>query len=385
MDRPSFTIGIEEELMIVDVETRDLVRDLPGSFMSQIADVVEGQVGPEFMRSQVEVGTPVAATVKEAASELAAMRVAVADIAAEYGLAPIAASTHPFSAWWEQLNTDKERYNALAEAMGGVARRLLISGMHVHAGIEDEDLRIDLMNQVTYFLPHFLAISTSSPFWGGVATGLHSYRTSVFRALPRTGMPDEFDSWADYRRHVAVLVDAGVIEDATKLWWDVRPSDRYPTLEMRIADVCTSIDDAATVAAMYLGLLSMLFRMRQANQRWRIYSRMLLSENRWRAQRYGISEGLVDFGCHEVVSYADLYKEIQELVAGDAVAMGIAEEIEHGTNILERGTSADRQLAIYNESLAAGASQEEALQRVVDFLIAETMAGCDRLRARQAG
>lgn len=375
MDRPSFTIGIEEEMMVVDIETRGLVRDLPDSMMSQIGELVEGQVGPEFMRSQVEVGTPVAKSVKEARSELAKLRRAVADIASQYGLAPIAASTHPFAAWWEQLNTDKERYNALSEAMGGVAKRLLISGMHVHAGIEEEDIRIDLMNQVTYFLPHFLAISASSPFWGGVKTGLHSYRTSVFRALPRTGMPDEFDSWADYRRHVAVLVDAGVIEDATKLWWDVRPSDRYPTLEMRVADMCTNIDDAATVAAMYIGLLSMLFRMRQSNQRWRIYSRMLLSENRWRAQRYGITAGLVDFGCHDVIPYKDLYKEIVELIAEDAVAMDIVEEIEHGYTILARGTSADRQLAVHRNALDAGADATEALQLVVDFLIEETVAG----------
>jgi len=375
MDRPSFTIGIEEELMIVDVESRDLVRDLPDSMMSQIAEVVEGQVGPEFMRSQIEVGTPVAKTVKEAGAELAKLRRAVAQIAGQYGLAPIAASTHPFSAWWEQLFTDRERYNALAEAMGGVARRLLISGMHVHAGIEDEDLRIDLMNQVSYFLPHLLAISVSSPFWGGVETGLHSYRTSVFRAMPRTGIPDEFGSWADYRRHVAVLVDASVIEDATKLWWDVRPSDRYPTLEMRVPDICTNIDDGITVAAVYLGLLSMLFRMRQSNQRWRVYSRMLLSENRWRAQRYGITAGLVDFGCHDVVAYEDLYKEILEMIAEDAVAMDMVDEVNHGKTILRRGTSADRQLAVYHKATSAGADQTEALKLVVDFLIEETVAG----------
>ncbi len=372
MERPSFTVGIEEEYKIVDLESRDLVRDLPAGMLDEIADRAQGQVGPEFMRSQIEVGTPVCLTIKELRSELAKLRRLVVEVSNRYGLAPISASTHPFAAWTEQLNTDKERYNALAEAMGGVARRLLISGMHVHVGIEDEDLRIDLMNQLVYFMPHLLAISTSSPFWHGIDTGLSSYRTSVFRSVPRTGMPDEFASWADYRRHVSALVNAGVIEDATKLWWDLRPSDRYPTLEMRASDICTYIDDGITVAALYLSLLGMMFRMRLRNQRWRHYSRMLLSENLWRAQRYGISEGLVDFGKGKVVPYADLYEELLELVHDDAVAFDCVEELEHGRAILERGTSADQQVATYRRALTEGASSEEALMQVVDFLVAET-------------
>ena len=375
VEPPSFTVGIEEEFKIVDLETRDLVRDLPDGMMEEIADRAEGQVGPEFMRSQIEVGTPVCASIKEARRELAKLRSAVAEVAAVHGLAPISASTHPFAAWTDQLNTDKERYNALAEAMGGVARRLLISGMHVHAGIEDEELRIDLMNQVSYFMPHLLAISTSSPFWHGIETGLKSYRTSVFRALPRTGLLDEFSSWTEYRRHVDVLMQAGVIEDATKLWWDLRPSDRYPTLEMRASDICTNIDDGMTVAATYLSLLRMLYRSRMGNQRWRQYSRMLLSENTWRAQRYGTSDGLIDFGKGTIVPYADLYNEMMVILADDAAALDCVEEMEHGRVILERGTSADRQLDVYHRSLAEGATQIEALRAVVDFLVEETVAG----------
>lgn len=373
MERPSFTIGVEEEYKIVDLETRDLVRDLPTGMLDEIAAAAEGQVGPEFMRSQIEVGTPVCRNVKELRRELAKLRRNVADVANRYGLAPISASTHPFAAWTEQLNTDKERYNALAEAMGGVARRLLISGMHVHVGVEDEDLRIDLMNQLVYFMPHLLAISASSPFWHGIDTGLASYRTSVFRSVPRTGMPDEFASWTDYRRHVAALVQAGVIEDATKLWWDLRPSDRYPTLEMRASDICTSIDDGMTVAAMYLSLLGLMFRMRLRNQRWRHYSRMLLSENLWRAQRYGTQEGLIDFGKGKIVPYAELYEELLDLVRTDAEEFDCVEELEHGRTILARGTSADRQVAIYRSALAGGSTAEEALRMIVDFLIAETV------------
>ena len=374
VDRPSFTIGVEEEYLIVDPDTRDLVRDLPDGLMRSVEEILGTQVAPEFLRSQIEVGTIVATTVQDARSDLARLRRTIADEAGQYGLAPIAASTHPFADWWHQEHTDTQRYNDLADSMGGVVRRLLICGMHVHVGIEDENLRIDLMNQVLYFLPHLLAISTSSPFWHGLDSGLKSYRTSVFRALPRTGMPDEFAGWSDYRRHVAVLTGAGVIEDATKLWWDVRPSDRYPTLEMRASDVCTSIDDAMTVAAMFMSLLSMLYRRRLENQRWRIYSRMLINENVWRAQRYGISDSLVDFAKGELVPYDVLFAELMDLVAEDADVLGCMSEIEHGKVILERGTSADRQLAIYRSHRDGGSSEEDAMRAVVDFLISETVA-----------
>lgn len=372
--RPSFTIGIEEEYLIVDPETRDLVKDLPSGMMDQIEGILGSQVAPEFLRSQIEIGTVVSETIQEARRDLARLRRTVAEVAGDYDLAPIAVSTHPFAHWWHQEHTDKDRYDELAEALGGVVRRLLICGMHVHVGIDDEDLRIDLMNQVLYFLPHLLALSTSSPFWHGLNSGLKSYRTSVFRALPRTGMPDEFGDWSDYRRHVAVLTNVGVIEDATKLWWDLRPSDRYPTLEMRVTDVCTSIDDAMAVASLYMSLLSMLYRTRLSNRRWRIYSRMLINENVWRAQRYGVSDSLIDFAKGQLVPYPDLLEEIIELVADDADELGCRAEIEHARVIVARGTSADRQLAIYHSSLESGASDEAALRNVVDFLIEETVA-----------
>jgi carboxylate-amine ligase len=377
VQRPSFTIGVEEEYLIVDPETRDLVRDLPAGLMKSVEDLLGQQVAPEFLRSQIEIGTVVSDTVQQARSDLVRLRRTVAEVAGEYGLAPIAASTHPFADWWHQEHTDKDRYNQLAEAMGGVVRRLLICGMHVHVCVEDEDLRIDLMNQALYFLPHLLALSTSSPFWHGLDTGLKSYRTSVFRSLPRTGMPDEFRGWADYRRHVAVLTEAGIVEDATKLWWDLRPSDRYPTLEMRASDICTSIDDAIAIAAIYTSLLSMLYRSRLANQRWRIYSRMLINENVWRAQRYGISDSLVDFARGELVPYPQLLEEIIELITPDAEELGCLDEVLHARTIVERGTSADRQLAIFKKATAEGADEEEALRLVVDFLIEETVANLD--------
>ena len=258
VDRPTFTVGIEEEYLIVDRETRDLVRDLPDDVMQECEERLAGQVSPEFLRSQIEVGTKVSNTLHEARDDLAMLRRTIAEVTNKHGLAPIASSTHPFADWVQQRHTDKERYHMLARDMAGIVRRLVISGMHVHVMIDDEDLRIDLMNQIVYFLPHLIALSTSSPFWAGENTGLKSYRTSVFRSLPRTGLPDEFDSWADYRRHVGVLIDAGVIEDATKLWWDIRPSDRYPTLELRCTDICTSLDDSIAIASIYMSLLAML-------------------------------------------------------------------------------------------------------------------------------
>ena len=373
MQRPSFTIGIEEEYLIVDPETRDLVKDMPKGLMRDCEEIIGGQVSPEFLRSQIEIGTKVCANVSEARADLARLRLAVAEVSGKYGLAPIAASTHPFANWFRQQHTDKERYNALARALGGVIRRLLICGMHVHVAIEDEDMRIDLMNQVLYFLPHLLALSTSSPFWQGMDTGLKSYRTSVFRAVPRTGMPDEFQGWADYQRHVRVLTEAGVIEDATKLWWDLRPSARYPTLEMRASDICTSIDDAMTIAAFYLSLLAMLYERRLDNQRWRIYSRMLINENLWRAQRYGTSESLIDFGRGKLVPYPELVQEMVELVRPAAEALDCVSEVDHAPEIVRRGTSADRQLEVYHLALAQGASEEKALHTVVDWLIAETV------------
>jgi carboxylate-amine ligase len=375
VERPTFTVGIEEEYLIVDQESRDLVRDLPDDVMLECEERLAGQVSPEFLRSQIEVGTKVSNTLHEARDDLAMLRRTVAEVTGKHGLAPIASSTHPFADWVQQRHTDKERYHMLARDMAGIVRRLVISGMHVHVMIDDEDLRIDLMNQVVYFLPHLIALSTSSPFWAGENTGLKSYRTSVFRSLPRTGLPDEFDSWADYRRHVGVLIDAGVIEDATKLWWDIRPSDRYPTLELRCTDICTSLDDGIALASIYMSLLSMLYRRRTHNQRWRIYSRSLIDENTWRAQRYGVRGSMIDFGLSRLVPFDDLIEEIIELVREDAEELDCLAEVEHARTIVTRGTSAHRQLEIYNGAIGSGASHEEATRAVVDWLVKETVSG----------
>lgn len=371
---PSFTFGIEEEYHLVDTRSRDLA-SAPQGLMDDLEGLLGRRVSPEFLRSQVEVGTGVASDFSAARRELADLRRQVADAAGAHGLAPIAASTHPFATLSRLETTDKERYQKLARDLAGIGRRLAICGMHVHVGIEDNELRIDLMNQVRYFLPHLLMLSTSSPFWQGEDTGLKCYRISVFDEMPRSGLPSQFDSFGEYQRTVDVLVRGGVIEDATKIWWDVRPSSRFPTLELRITDVCPRLDDAMTVAALYVCIVRMLFRLRSLNMRWRTYPLLLLKENRWRAQRYGVADTLFDFGKGELVPFAELIEELLVLLAPDAAALGCEAEVANARDIVRRGTSADRQTAVFSKALEQGASRDDALKHVVDMLVAETVDG----------
>jgi glutamate---cysteine ligase / carboxylate-amine ligase len=371
--QPSFTIGIEEEYLLVDRSTRDLVGEMPPALFEACDRAMHGQVAREFLKSQIEVGTRVHRTVRAAGQELAFLRQTVAGVAAAHDLALIAASTHPFARWGAQQATERERYQAIAKDLAGVGRRLVVCGMHVHVGIDADELRIDLMNQARYFLPHLLVLSTSSPFVEGEDSGLKSYRLAAYNELPRTGLPERFGSWAEYRHTVDLLVRNGVIEDASKVWWDLRPSERFPTLELRIPDVCTLLDDAACVAALYVSILRMLYRIRRANQMWRPYPRFLLSENRWRAQRYGVAGTLFDFGKGELVPFGELVEELLGMVREDAEALRCLPEVEHARTIVARGTSADRQVEEFNRRLADGASREGALHGVVDGLIAETL------------
>lgn len=372
---PSFSIGIEEEYLLVDRQSRDLVSEPPPALIDAYEIRLSGHFSREFLRTQIEVGTSVCGSIAEARADLMHLRRTVAEIAREHGLAPIAASTHPFAQWRKQKPTDKLRYRILQEDMQVVAHRLLICGMHVHVGIEEDNLRIDLFNQVPYFLPHLLALSTSSPFWEGTETGLRSYRLCVFDELPRTGLPENFASYGEYRRAVELMIAAGLIEDATKIWWDVRPSARFPTLEMRITDVCTRIDDAICCAALFRCVCRMLYRLRRDNQRWRVYARMLVEENRWRAQRYGLDQGMVDFGRGEIVPFPDLMEELLGILREDAEFFDCVKEIEHARNIISRGTSSHMQVEAYRAALQSGATPEEALRRVVDALIEATEAG----------
>ncbi|WP_370402218.1 carboxylate-amine ligase [Sulfitobacter sp. JB4-11] len=369
-DAPSFTLGVEEEYLIVDVETLDLVA-APDALMDNCIDKLGGKVSPEFLRCQIEVGTGVCATVAEAREDLAHLRRSVKQACNEFGLEPIAASTHPFAAWQKQRFTDKERYQALEKDLAGVARRMLICGMHVHVGIDDDDLRIDLLNQFSYFLPHLLALSTSSPFWEGRETGLHSYRLTVFDNLPRTGLPPVFSSFSEYDRSIQTIIGADIVEDASKMWWDVRPSARFPTLESRICDVSPKISHAIAITALTQSIFRMLYELRRKNQRWRLYERFLIEENRWRAQRYGLSKGLIDFGIGQIVPFEEILEEIIDLATPYASELGCLNEVQSARNILKDGTSSQRQVSVFEKAAEAGADKEEALKEVVRSLVTE--------------
>jgi carboxylate-amine ligase len=371
---PTFTLGIEEEYLVVDKETLDLA-EVPAELMQKCREHLGSKVSPEFLRCQIEVGTGVCETVPDARADLAGLRRTVKDLCAGYGLAPIAASTHPFADWQKQHFTDKERYRSLEKDLAGVARRMLICGMHVHVGIEDDELRIDLLNQFSYFLPHLLALSTSSPFWEGTETGLHSYRLTVFDNLPRTGIPPVFSSYSEYDRSIQTIIGAEIIEDATKIWWDLRPSARFPTIESRICDVTPRLDDAMAIAALTQSLMRMLYTLRRGNQRWRQYDRFLIEENRWRAKRYGLTEGLIDFGLGEIVPFRDLLQELIELLRPHAAILGCEAELQSAAGILERGTSSSQQVALFKKVTETGANRTDALKAVVQSLVSEFSEG----------
>lgn len=367
---PDFTLGIEEEYLLVDPDTMQLAA-APQALMEALQADLGERVSPEFLRCQVEIGTPVSADIRAAGTHLRDLRGTVARRAAEHGLAPISASCHPFADWRDQDHTDKDRYNQLSRDMGGVARRMLICGMHVHVGIPDPAQRIDLMNQLSYFLPHLLALSASSPFWMGEDTGLASYRTTVFGDMPRTGLPPQMGSWDEFDRSVTALTDLGIIEDSSKIWWDLRPSCKYPTLETRICDACPRVEDALTLAALIQTTLRMLWRLSRANQRWRQYEPFLLAENRWRALRYGTTEGLIDFGAGRVLPFAQIAEDWLELVAQDADALDCQPHVARLRQMVAQGTAAEAQRAVHARARHAGADADQALQAVTRHLIQE--------------
>ncbi len=373
---PRFTLGIEEEYLLIDRQTRDVVADPPRRVFEEAAAAggTSGQVLPELLRAQIEVDTQVCREVAEAGEELADLRRAVATAAAAEGMAPIAASTHPFGRWQEQRHTDKARYRLLARGMQSLARRMLICGMHVHVGLEDDDMRIALMNQVRHFLPLLLALSTSSPFWEGQRTGLMSYRIPVWDTFPRTGLPDRIEGWSGFCSQVDTLAGCGIIPDGTMIWWDIRPSVRFPTVELRIPDVCTRLDDALAIAALYQCLLRYLWRLRKDNLAWLEQPRFMIEQNRWRAVRYGVDEGLIDFARREIRPVPELLAELLERLRPDARALGCSRELEHLERIPEQGTSAHRQLAIFDAAVTAGCDPLAAQREVVDWLVEATVA-----------
>ena len=367
MKEPSLTLGIEEEYQIVDPETREL-----SSYITQILDsdgqvTVEG-IKPELHQSVVEVGSSVCATPAEIRAELVRLRTAVIDLAAEDGRAVLAAGTHPFSSWMEQQITPLERYLGVEEDLQDLARKNLIFGMHVHVGIEDPEFLMDAMKVSRYFLPHILALSTSSPFWMGRTTGLRSYRSVQWRNFPRTGLPPTFGSHAEYEQIVRSLVSANAIPDASKIWWDLRPHHLYPTLEFRLCDICTRIDEAVCIAAIFQALVAKLWKLRRDNMTFRVYPLALIEENKWRAVRYGVTGNLLDLGKETERPARELIAELIGWFLDDVLDdLGSRAEVEYAYTILEKGTSADRQLAVFEET--------GDLKAVVDHLVSETREG----------
>jgi glutamate---cysteine ligase / carboxylate-amine ligase len=360
------TVGIEEEFQIVDAETRELKAHID-AVLEAAGPTLGELVKPEMMQSVVEVGTKVCADVQEARSEIVRLRSTLVDILSRSGLRLASAGTHPFSRWQDQLVTDKDRYKVLEEEMQDVVRELLIFGLHVHVGIPEDGLRIELMNEARYFLPHLLAFSTSSPFWMGRNTGVKSYRSVLWSRFPRTNVPPDFSSFDEFRNFVELLVKTGSIEDGSKIWWDLRPHHLYPTLEFRICDAATRVDETICFAALFQAICAKLLKLRRQNLGFRKYAPRLIRENKWRALRFGIQGNLIDFGREQEVPERDLGEELLDFLDDVVDELGSRTEVEYLRTILDEGTSADRQLRVFAET--------GDLNAVVDHIVTETATG----------
>ncbi len=366
MKAPSLTLGIEEEYQIIDPETREL-----RSYITEILSgdsIILDEVKPELHQSMVEIGSKVCRTPQDVRGELVRLRGLVMDLAARSGLVIAAAGTHPFSLWTKQEITPLERYAGVKQDLQDLAQQLLIFGTHIHVGIEDKDFLIEAMNVSRYLLPHVLALSTSSPFWQGRRTGLKSYRSIIFRNFPRTGVPPILRSNAEYEEVLGTLVRTGSIPDGSKIWWDARPHHAYPTLEFRVCDVCTRVEEAVCIAAILQAIVAKIWKLRRDNLTFRLYPQSLIDENKWRAVRFGIDGKLIDFGREQEQPARELITEMLEWFVDDVVdELGSRREVEYAFQIMRGGTSADRQLAVYEES--------RDLRTVVDRLVSETAEG----------
>src|SRR6266704_2976302 len=355
-----FTLGIEEEFQIVDPESREL-RSHVSEFLDEGKMILGEQIKPEMIQSMIEVGTGICKNIQEARADISNLRGVIASLAEKNDLKIVAASTHPISRWQDQKIFDDERYELLVQELQTVARSLLIFGLHVHVGIADRERQIHIMNAARYFLPHVLALSTSSPFWMAHNTGLKSYRSEIFKQFPRTDIPDHFDSYSGFQRYVDLLMKTKCIDNGKKIWWDVRPHPFFPTLEFRICDIPTRVDDTIAIAALFQAIVAKLYKLIDKNLGFRLYRRMLIQENKWRAVRYGLEGKLIDFGKQKEVPARDLILELLEFVDDVLDDLGSRKEIEHIHTILDRGTSADDQLRVYRET--------NDLRAVVDRLI----------------
>jgi len=359
-----FTLGIEEEFQIVDPHTREL-RSHVAEILEEGTMLLGEQVKPEMIQSMIEVKTGIYRNIQEARANITNLRTVISSLARKNGLVIVAASTHPISRWQDQKIFDDERYELLVQELQTVARSLLIFGLHVHVGVADRERSVHIMNAARYFLPHVLALTTSSPFWMGHNTGLKSYRSEVFKQFPRTDIPDHFDSHASFLRYVELLVKTKCIDNGKKIWWDIRPHPFFPTLEFRVCDIPTRVDDTIAIAALFQAIVAKLNTLIERNLGFRLYRRMLIQENKWRAVRWGLDGKMIDFGKQKEVPVRDLILELLEFVDDVLDPLGSRKEVEHIHTILQRGTSADEQLEIYQKN--------SDLNAVVDKLIDRTM------------
>ena len=375
--KPSFTIGIEEEYQTVDPATGELRSHIHTEILEKGKRLLSEQVKPEMHQSVVEVGTAVCRDIKEAKRDLMNLRRQMIELARQNGLALAAASTHPTADWRTQEVYPDQRYYDILEDMQMVARANLIFGLHVHVGIEDRETAVHLMNVGRYFLPHLLALSTNSPFWMGMNTGLMSYRCKVFDKFPRTNIPEFFASWGEYENFVKLLVKTGCIDNAKRIWWDMRLHPSFNTLEVRICDIPMRLDETIAIAALIQATFAKLFQLFSSNQTFRPYRRALIMENKWRAARYGLNGKLIDFGKQEEVPVRDLLVEYLAFVDDVVDQLGSRQEIEYIYEILDRGSGADRQLRVYEET--------RDFRKVMEYIIEETQAGLIEPVPKSAG
>ena len=365
--KPTFTIGIEEEYQTIDPVTRDLRSHIHAEMIEKGKLLLQERVKAEMHQSVVEVGTRVCANIKDAKKEVVKLRRDMVTLAKENNLRLASAGTHPFADWRVQEIYPDERYHNIVEDMQLVARANLIFGLHVHVGVEDRETAIHLMNHARYFVPHILALSTNSPFWLGMNTGLKSYRCKVFDKFPRTNIPDYFPSWGEYENFINLLIKTRCIDNAKKIWWDIRPHPFFNTLEFRVCDIPMRVDESIALAALIQATVAKLYKLYSANQGFRLYRRALIMENKWRAARYGLNGSLIDFGKQSEVPVRDLIQEYLAFVDDVVDELDSREELNYIHTIMEMGTGADRQIRVFEQS--------GDLKRVVDFIIEETEVG----------
>ena len=362
----TFTLGIEEEFQIIDPNTREL-RSHIQQILADGKMVLKEHVKAEMHQSVVELGTEICSDARAARQQVVQLRSELAGIAEIEGLRIASAGTHPFSHWMDQLITENERYETIVTDMQQIARVNLIFGLHVHVGIPDREEAIDIMNQARYFLPHLYALSVNSPFWLGQNTGLKAYRQMIFERFPRTGIPDAFESLSEYEDYLKLLVSTNCIDNAKKIWWDIRLHPFFNTIEFRICDAQSRVEDTIALAALMQAIVFKLQKLRRDNVTFRSYPRRLIDENRWRAARYGLDGKLIDFGRKCEMDERDLLHEMLEFIATEVDELGNGREIAHIEKIMREGTGADRQLAVWQRT--------QDMKAVVDQIVAETYEG----------